>query len=620
MGNLLVDERDIQFVLYEQLGIEELFKTDKYKDFSKQDLDMVIEEARKLSVNVLLPVRSKGDKEGCKYENGKVIVPECFREPFRLFIEGGWITPTEAPELGGQGLPFIILAPLEEYFAAANPGLCAYTGLTHGAAKLIEIYGTEEQKKKYMERMYSGEWAGTMCLTEPGAGSDVGATKTNAKKNEDGTYQITGTKSFITAGEHDLTENIIHPVLARVEGAPPGTKGISIFLVPKVRVNDDGSLGEGNDIFCSGIEHKLGIHGSATTTLNFGDNGKCVGELLGEENHGIKIMFHMMNEARLGVGLQSLGQASCAYLNAVAYAKERLQGTSLMNMKDPNAPQVPIINHPDVRRMLLWMKSHVEGMRAFACYIAYCQDREIIGADEEERTKCGDYVELLTPICKAYFSDISFLVIKEAIQVYGGYGYCSEYPVEQILRDNKIASIYEGANGIQALDLVGRKLGMKKGAVMMNFLTDVSNFIEENKTNESLKGCMEELEKAKNLLGEVSMYFAQVGRGEDFIIPIINAYAYLEVLGQVSLGWMILWQATIADKRLKEIIAKEGASDEKAIRKFISENRDAAFYSGKVASAKFYAHTVLPAVESKVKAIKSGDKSVVEIAEESFAS
>ncbi|MEW6616434.1 MAG: acyl-CoA dehydrogenase [Thermodesulfobacteriota bacterium] len=620
MGNLLVDERDVEFVLYEQLCVEDLCKTERYKDFTKQDFDMVIEEARKLAVNVLLPTREKGDREGCRYEDGKVTVPECFHEAFRLYKEGGWITPTEDPEIGGQGLPFTIFAPIEEHVSAANGALGGYAMLTHGAAKLIEIYGTEEQKKKYMNRMYSGEWTGTMCLTEPGAGSDVGATKTVAKKNEDGTYSITGTKSFITAGEHDLAENIIHPVLARIQGAPPGTGGISLFLIPKIRVNEDGSLGEGNDVFCSGIEHKLGINGSATTTLNFGDNGRCVGELLGGENQGMKIMFHMMNEARLSVGLQSLGQASSAYLNAVAYAKERLQGASIMSMQDPNAPQVTIINHPDVRRMLLWMKSYVEGMRAFAYYIAYCEDKEVTATDEEEREKYADYIALFTPVCKAFFSDMSFYIIKEAIQVYGGYGYCSEYPVEQLLRDNKIASLYEGTNGIQALDLVGRKMGMKKGGVLMNFLTDMNNFIEANRSNETLKGCIEGFEKAKNSLAEVSMHFGQIARGPDFIIPIINAYPYLEVFGMVALGWMLLWQATIAEKKLREIMAKEGTSDQKIIKKLISDNKDAAFYSGKIAAARFYANTVLPVVISKVRAIKSGDKSVVEIAEESFAS
>ncbi|MFH1623978.1 MAG: acyl-CoA dehydrogenase [Pseudomonadota bacterium] len=620
MENLLVDERDVEFVLYEQLGVEGLCKEERYKDFSRQDFEMVLEEAKKLAINVLLPTRAEGDTEGCKYENGKVTVPTSFHEAFKFFREGGWITPTEDPEVGGQGLPHIIYGPIEEYFSAANAALGAYTALTHGAGKLVEIYGTEEQKQKYMGKMYSGQWTGTMCLTEPGAGSDVGAIKTSARKNKNGTYSITGTKLFITAGEHDLTENIIHPVLARIEGAPPGTKGISLFLVPKIVVNEDGSLGEDNDVVCSGIEHKLGMHGSSTATLNFGDNGRCIGELLGGENEGMKIMFHMMNEARLSVGLQSLGEASTAYLSAVAYAKERLQGVSLMSMGDPSAPQVPIINHPDVRRMLLWMKSHVEGMRAFAYYIAYCQDKEATETDEKERAKYSDYITLLTPVCKAFFSDMSFHVIKEAIQVYGGYGYCSEYPVEQLLRDNKIASIYEGTNGIQALDLVARKLGMKGGAVLMNFLTEMGTFIEANRSRETLKSFIEEFEKAKNSLAEVSMYFGKIARGPDVVIALINAYPYLEVFGQVALGWVLLWQATIAEEKLNEILRKEGASDGRAIRKLISENRDAAFYSGKIATAKFYVNTVLRTVRGKVKAIMSGDKTVIEIAEESFAS
>ncbi|MCX7635034.1 MAG: acyl-CoA dehydrogenase family protein, partial [Syntrophales bacterium] len=476
MSNGLVSTRDQQFLLFEQFNVETLFEKERFKDFSKDIALMMQNEAEKMAVNVILPTYAEGDKEGCHIDKtGQVRVPRCFHDAYKKFCEGGWLAAARSPEVGGQGMPVSLANAYSEYFAAANFAFLMYPGLTNGAAHLIELYGTEEMKNKYMYKMFAGEWGGTMCLTEPGAGSDVGALKTTAKRLPDGKFLITGTKCFISSGDHDLTPNIIHPVLARIEGDPPGTAGISIFIVPKIRVNDDGTLGEPNDVKTGNVEHKMGIKGSATCTLIFGDEGKCIGELLGKEREGMRIMFNMMNEARLEVGMQSLGHASAAYEHAVQYAKERIQSTPVWEMKSPDAKAVPIIMHPDVRRDLLWMKAMVEGIRAINFFTAYSLDMAEVAETPEERAKYKGFAELLTPICKAYSSDMACLVTSKAIDVYGGYGYCQEYPVEQYMRDVKIACIYEGTNGIQALDLVGRKLGQNKGMNVMNMAAEVQN-------------------------------------------------------------------------------------------------------------------------------------------------
>jgi hypothetical protein len=467
--------------------------------------------------------------------------------------------------------------------------------------------------------MYSGEWAGTMCLTEPHAGSDVGALKTSAKRNPDGTFSITGTKIFITDGNHDLTENIVHPVLARIEGAPPGTKGISLFLVPKYRVNPDGTLGEFNDITVGGVEHKMGIHGSPTCVLNFGDEGRCIGELLGEENQGMRIMFLMMNEARIGVGLQGLATASTAYLHALKYAKERIQGVDIRNFRDPEAPRVPIICHPDVRRMLMTMKSLVEGIRGMIYYTAYCGDRARTAKDDAERSKWMGFVDLLTPVVKAYSTDMGFRVTELAMQVHGGYGYIKEYPIEQFMRDIKIASIYEGTNGIQALDLVARKLGMGKGMVFMSFLGEVSAFIESAKGgNGDLEEAVKLLEASKNAVAEVAMFFASKAK-EDLRVPVLYACPFLELFGDMIVGWQLLWQARTAQERLRAIYEEKGASTPEARDRLFQESRDAAFYAGKVAAARFFANTFLTLSPAKAQVIKSGEKAALEIPEGGFA-
>jgi len=418
-----------------------------------------------------------------------------------------------------------------------------------------------------------------------------------------------------------MCENIVHPVLARIEGDPPGTGGISIFIVPKYRVNKDGSLGEFNDVRTGNVEHKMGIKGSATCTLNFGDDGQCIGELLGKEREGLRIMFHMMNEARLEVGMQGLALASVAYEHAVDYAKGRIQGTAIWDMKNPDAKSVPIIQHPDIRRMLLWMKAHVEGLRALNYYAAYCIDMSQVAEDPEERERWHGMIELLIPICKAYSSEKAFQVCSRAIEVYGGYGYCSEYPVEQYLRDCKIASIYEGTNGIQALDLVGRKLGMRKGANVKNLSYDMMKDIAALRKVEELRSYNAFLEEAGNSLSDLTLYFSQVGKGAGFLVPILYAQPYLEIFGDVVIGWLLLKQAAIAAGKLGAIYAEKGAVGSRAKqRALVHENADVAFYQGKIATAKFFALTALTTVKARCGAIKLGDKTPIEMADESFAS
>jgi alkylation response protein AidB-like acyl-CoA dehydrogenase len=618
MSNLLVNSRDQQFLLFEQLGIEKLFQTETFKDFSKDDALMMLTEAEKMALTVILPTYAAGDKEGCTFKDGKVTVPKCYHEALKKYVEGGWLCPTASTEVGGQGMPVVMATANQEHCHAANFSILMYPGLTHGAAILIEHFGTEELKNKYMYKMFAGQWTGTMCLTEPGAGSDVGALKATAKRLPDGTFSITGTKCFISCGDHDLTENIVHPVLARIEGDPPGTGGISIFIVPKYRVNADGNIGEANDVHTGNIEHKMGIKGSATCTLNFGDEGKCIGELLGKEREGMKVMFLMMNGARLDVGMQGLGHASAALEHAIAYAKGRIQSAPVWEMKNPDAKAVPIIEHPDVRRDLLWMKAHVEGIRALNYFTAYCMDMAKAMPDKEKENWQG-FVELLTPVCKAYSSDKAMEVCSKAIDVYGGYGYCQEYPVEQYMRDCKIACIYEGTNGIQALDLVGRKLAQRKGMNVMNMFGEIGATIAKAKGIGELKAYAARLEEAYNALVDLTMALAQLGKSSSFIIPILNASSYLEIFGDLLVGHFLLQSAALSQEKLKTIYAEKGAEESKGMqRALVHENADVAYYAGKIAAAKFFAVEILCTVKARCEAIKSGEKIPIEMADESF--
>ncbi len=617
MANLLVDERDVKFVLYEQFNIEELCQSQKYGEFSREMFDMALEAAQKLAEKEIAPTNADGDAKGVVLEKGQVRVPESFVNPYRLFCEGAWMALSVDQEKGGQGFPHAMYVATTEVFVAANQALMMYPGLTTGSARLIEKYGTAEQQELYMNNMYAGEWAGTMCLTEPQAGSDVGALRTKAVRNPDGTFSITGNKIFISAGDHDLTENIIHMVLARIEGAPSGTRGISIFIVPKKRI-ENGNLVD-NDVITAGIEKKMGIHGSSTCALNFGEKGNCIGYLLGQENEGMKIMFNMMNEARLAVGIQGLSQASAAYMQALRYAKERFQGPEIVNMRDADAPKVPIIQHPDVRRMLMWMKSVTEGMRALLYYAGYCEDRIQTATTQEEAAKYQGFLDILIPVCKAWSTDMGFRVTELAIQVHGGYGYIREYPVEQFMRDCKITSIYEGTNGIQALDMIGRKLAYKQGALFKSIVAETENLLKGAKKNYRLKDVVDLFETARNQLVEVTRFFMLKSITEDFMVPVLYACPYLELFGDVAVGFMLLCQAVIADRRLEELYSDAKADTPEKKAELLRTNRSAAFYRGKVASAEFFSNTILSLAKGKARAIMSSERSAIDLPEESFA-
>ena len=616
MAQLISDRRDIDFVLYEQLEAETLTHCAKYSAFNRKMFDMIISEARKFGIKEILPTFVEGDREGVQYIDGHVKAPECFHRPHKLFSEGEWITMIDDPDVGGQGLPFLIAAAASEYLIGANFSFTAFFTLAHGAGKMIELYGTEKQKKLFLKKLYTGQWAGTMVLTESGAGSDVGSLTTSAVRNSDGTYSITGNKIFITNGEHDLTENIIHPVLARIEGAPRGTKGISIFLVPRIWVNDDGTLGEPNDVVCTGIEKKMGLHGSPTCSLAFGSKGNCRGLLLGEENKGMKIMFHMMNEARLDVGAQGFLCASPAYLYALNYARERVQGRDLEQARDMDAPLVTIINHPDVRRMLLWMKAHVDGMRSFLFYVARCFDLEATAESEEKRDYYHGLIELLTPVVKAYCSDRGFDVCVQAIQIYGGYGYTREYPVEQLARDAKIASIYEGTNGIQAMDLLGRKLGMKNGQVYMDLVQEIQYTITAATDVEGISDLVAKTRDAVNRLGEVAIHMGKTAMSPEAKVAFSFAYPFLEVTGDVIMAWMHLWRAAAAAPKVTALMS--GATDADERQRIIKKNKDAAFYDGQVKTARYFMNSILPVTVGKMNAIMNSSREVVEIDERSF--
>lgn len=615
MAQQIADRRDVDFVLYEQLGAEALLNYERYNDMDRKIFDMIITEARKLAINEILPANEEGDRVGLKFENNMVTIPECFRRPYELMKEGEWIALTEDPEVGGQGLPHLIAQAVTDYIGGSGFSFLAFAGCAHGAAKMIETFGTEVQKALYMEKMYSGTWGGTMVLTEADAGSDLGALTTTAVKNDDGTYSISGNKIFITCGEHDLTENIIHPVLARIEGAPAGSKGISLFIVPKIWVNEDGSLGEENDVVCTGIEEKMGLHGSPTCQLAFGAKNKCRGVLLGEENKGMKVMFQMMNEARLGIGAVGLGNASCAYLFALNYARERVQGRNLAEMLSKDAKSVTIIRHPDVRRMLLWMKSHVEGMRSFVYYVAQLFDKETMAKSEEERTYYKDLIDLLTPVIKSYCTDRGFECTVQAMQVYGGYGYTSDYPVERLLRDSKINSIYEGTNGIQAMDLLGRKMGMKKGLVFVGFIEEIKKVIATAKETDGLTDSAEKLERVVNQLTEVAMHIGMQAMSIDFETAFSHATPFLEAMGDVIMGWMLLWRAMVAAPKLNELV---GGLDVGARAEKINKNKSAAFYEGQLKSSEYFIHSILPVTEGRLSAIANGNKAIVTISEAAF--
>ncbi len=604
MAQVISDRRDIEFVLHEQLQAETLADLDEnFADFNKKTIDMVISEAKNFAVKELLPASKEGDDQGCTLKDGQVTTPDSFKRLYDLFNEGEWLAPTEDPEWGGQGMPRTVASAAAEYFNGANYPFMMYPGLTQGAGHLVEHFGTQEQKDIYLKNMYTGKWCGTMLLTEPGAGSDVGALTTKAIPNGDGTYNIVGEKIFISGGEHDLAENIIHPVLARIEGAPEGTKGISLFLVPKFHVNEDGTPGEFNDVICTGIEHKMGIHGNSTCSLSLGSKGSCVGTLLGEENKGMKAMFLMMNAARLLVGFQGFGCATTAYMYALDYARNRVQGKDLMEFMNPDAKSVSIFRHPDVRRQLMMMKVNVESMRSLLYYCMYCSDMAKVAPTQEEKDKYQGIVEVLTPIAKGYVTDRAFEVCSQGMQVYGGYGFIEEYPMAQLLRDCRITLIYEGTNGIQAMDLLGRKLGLNKGKPIMDLFGEMQKTVAQAKEIPALADSAAKVEEVMNKLAEVAIHMGQTAMSEKALSAFANAHPFQDATGDTTMAWMLLWRAVIAAQKIEK-----------------AKKKDKSFYEGILKSLTFYVETQLPITLGRFAALMNTCGVAVEIDDNMFPS
>lgn len=590
--------RDTKFVLDEIVKLERHGNLPGFAEAGPDTVQAILEEGGKFVEGILFPLNQSGDKEGCtRAEDGSVTTPKGFKDAYRQFVEGGWGTLGAPAEYGGQGLPHAVSMAFEEYMCAGNMAFAMYPGLTHGAIAAINVRGSDAQKQTYLPKMIEGTWTGTMNLTEPHCGTDLGLIRTKAKDKGDGSYAITGTKIFISAGEHDMAENIIHLVLAKREGAPDSVKGISLFVVPKVLVNTDGSLGERNGVSCGSIEEKMGIHGNATCVMNYDE---ATGYLVGEPERGLEAMFIMMNAARLGVGVQGLGQAEIAYQNAVSYALDRRQGRALTGAKDEEAKADPIIVHPDVRRMLMDARAFTEGARALTLWAALQIDLSHSAATEEEREAADDVVGLLTPVIKGYFTDKGFETAVNAQQVYGGHGYVQEWGMEQYVRDARIAQIYEGTNGIQAMDLVGRKLGRKGGKALMQFAALVNEEIETAKADEALQPLAEKLEKAGGELQAATMWLMQNGMANPNNAG-AGAALYMHMMGIVSLGLMWLKMARAAQSHL----ANGAAGD--------------SFYEAKLVTARYYMDRFLPDVGALRRKLESGAETMMALPAESFA-
>ncbi|KGH26542.1 MULTISPECIES: acyl-CoA dehydrogenase C-terminal domain-containing protein [Comamonas] len=584
--------RDMQFLMHEVFKVTETYQQiPKYAEVDADTINAVVEEAGKFAANVAFPLNISGDEEGCTLnkETHEVTTPKGFKQAYAQFIEGGWPALSCDPEYGGQGLPFVLNSALYEMLNSANQAWTMYPGLSHGAYEALHAYGTPEQKKTYLGKLTSGEWTGTMCLTEPHCGTDLGLLRTKAEPLADGSYKITGNKIFISAGEHDFTSNIVHLVLARLPDAPVGSKGISLFVVPKFKVKADGSLGERNPIFCGALEHKMGIHGNATAQINIDG---AVGTLVGEPNKGLQAMFVMMNAARLGVGNQSLGLTEVAYQNALAYAKDRLQMRSLSGVKAKDKPADPIIVHPDVRRMLLTAKAYAEGGRALSTFCGLLLDKELHHPDEKVRKDSGELVALLTPIVKAFITDNGWTATALSQQVFGGHGFIKEWGMEQFVRDARINMIYEGTNGIQALDLLGRKILGNQGATLKKFGKLIAQLVEEEGVNEK----MSEFITPIAMLGEqMTKFTTEIGFKGMQNPDEVGAAAvdYLRVAGHLVFGYLFARMAQVA---LREIAA--GNADP--------------FYLGKLQTARFYFAKLFPETATLMRTARAGSQSLMD--------
>ena len=598
MPSYTAPTRDTRFIINEMLDLESYAELPGFEAASADVTDAVINEGGKFCAEVLAPINQSGDQEGCtRHEDGSVTAPKGFKEAFDQFREAGWGTLSQPEEFGGQGMPHVLGFAFEEFVSSANQAFGMYPGLTNGAVSALLAKGSQEQKEKYLPKMISNEWTGTMNLTEPHCGTDLGMIRTKAEPQADGSYAITGTKIFISAGEHDMADNIIHLVLAKTPGAPDSTKGISLFVVPKFLVEDDGSIGERNGVVCGSIEHKMGIHGNATCVLNY-DGAK--GWLVGEENKGLAAMFIMMNAARLGVGIQGLSQAEVAYQNAVAYALDRRQGRALTGPAEPEQQADPIFVHPDVRRMLMDAKAFTEGMRALCLWGALQVDLSHKAATEEEREQADMLIGLLTPVIKGYGTDKGYEVATNMQQVFGGHGYIEEWGMSQFVRDARIAQIYEGTNGVQAMDLCGRKLAQKGGAAVQAFFKVVGDDIAEAKGDEMLAPLAEALEKALGQQQAATMWFMQNAMQNPNHLG-AGAHHYMHIMGIVTLGWMWLRMAKVAQAALAAV------TDDKA------------FYEAKLTTARYYMDRYLPDAGALRRKLETGSDSMMALGEDAFA-
>lgn len=590
--------QDTLFLLNDVLGIERYANLPGFANATPDMIEAVLTEAGKFCEEVLFPINQSGDLEGCtRHDDGSVTTPKGFKEAYKAYSEAGWGLLTAPEEFGGQGLPHVIGFPVEEYRNAANQAFAMYPGLTQGATAAILVKGSDEQKATYVPRMIAGEWGGTMNLTEPHCGTDLGLIRTRAVPNGDGSYAVTGTKIFISSGEHDLTDNIIHLVLAKTPDAPDSVKGISLFIVPKFLVNEDGSLGDRNTLSCGSIEHKMGIHANSTCVMNY-DGAR--GWMVGEENKGLAAMFVMMNAARLGVGIQGLGQADVAYQNAVQYAQDRRQGRALTGPKDPQEKADPLFVHPDVRRMLMDGKATVEGLRALCTWGALQVDLAHLAETEEERQRADDLVSLLTPVIKGFGTDKGYDVATDAQQVFGGHGYIEEQGMSQYVRDARITMIYEGANGVQAMDLVGRKLAQNGGRAIQAFFAIVDEECARAKGDEALADFATRLEKANGELKAATMWFMQNGMANPDNIG-AGAHHYMHIMGIVALGSMWLMMA-------------------EAARTALAEGRgNKAFLEAKLVTARYFGERFLPDAGSLRRKIEAGSEAMMALTPEQFA-
>ena len=588
--------RDMRFVLHELHGLARINALPAYAEATEDVVDGVLDEAARMAQEVILPLNASGDVEGCRLENGVVRTPKGFREAYDTFREAGWPSLAGDTAFGGQGLPECVNKLVEEMICAANLSFSLYPGLTHGAVKALESHGSDELKGRFLQKLTEGTWAGAMALTEAHCGTDLGLMRTKAVPDDTGTYRISGSKIFISAGEHDLTENIVHLVLARLPDAPAGIKGISMFLVPKLLPTEDGRPGARNGVICTGLEHKMGLKASATCQMTYED---AKGWLVGAPHKGMQAMFTMMNEERLGVGIQGLGVASVAYQSAAAYAKERVQGRSLSGTKRPDLPADPIIVHPDVRRMLMTMRVNAEACRAVGIWVAQAVDLSKHAATPAERKEAEDFTALMTPVVKALFTDLGYEMASLGVQVYGGHGYIRDHGMEQFVRDARIAMLYEGTNGIQALDLVGRKMPAHMGRLLRPFFHPIAAYIEAKKSDAAVGPMVMALERAFGMLQLATGQIATTGM-KDPEEAGAAATDYLRLMGLVAMSYMLTRSAGIAQAKID---AKEDGDG---------------FYAAKLASARFFTDRVLPQTAALYLAIKSGKGSTMALAEADF--